>query len=190
MNSEVKQKIENYLTTKYSAEQENIREDARLKAAALPRLGVGNAGYSKFADDRHIRIQSECVRKLVLRRTEIHLEAYELYDAAPNDAIVSDAKMLLDMTVASRSSAVTSELSLEAMRRRRVGGHGAAISGNFKRQLTIQTHSVLNEVSCMVEKARVLHSKKRDTLPSIAVQGPNARVNINSVDNSRNDAKG
>jgi len=189
MNSGVKQKIENYLTTKYNTEQEKIREEARLKAAALPRLVVGNAGYSKFADDRHIRIQSECVRALVLRRTEIHLEAYELYDIAPDDAIVTDAKMLRDMTVAGRSSAVAGELRMEAMRTRRVGGHGAAISENFKRQLTVRTHSVMNEVSCMVEKARVMRSKKQNTLPNITVQGPNARVNINTVDNSQNEVK-
>ena len=190
MEAELKQKIENYLTTKYNAEQQRIRDDTRAKASALPRLGVGNSAYSEFSDDRHMRIQSECVRALVLRRAEIHIEAYELYDVTPDDAIVADAKMLLDMTVGGRSSAVSGQLGLEVMRHVRGSEHAAAIGQNFNRQLAIQTQYILNEVTCMVEKARLMRSKKQESLPNITMTGPNARININSVDLSRNDVKG
>jgi hypothetical protein len=190
MEADPKQKIDTYVTTKFNAEQQKIYEDARLKAAALPRLGVGNSGYSKFADDRHLHIQAECVRALVLKKVEIHIEAYELYDAIPDDAIIADARMLREMVVAGRSSAVAGELNLEVMRHVRGGEHAKAIAENVRRQLTNQTQYVMNEVICIVEKARVMRSKKRESLPSITVQGPNARVHINSIDASRNDAKG
>ncbi len=189
MDPALKQKIETYVTTKFNAEQQNIYEDARLKAAELPRLGVGNAAYSTYADDRHIRIQSECTKALVLKRAEIHIEADEIYDVTLDSAIVEDARMLRDMVVAGRSSAVAGQLDLEVMRNVKGNEHSKAIAESFKRQLTIQTHNVVGEVFCMVEKARVAQSKKRESLPNITVQGDNARVNINSVDASHNESK-
>jgi hypothetical protein len=190
MEPELKQKVDSYLTTKFSAERQKLHEEARLKASALPRRGVGNSAYSEFSDERHVRIQAESVRALVLKRAEIHLEAYELYDVAPDEAIVADARMLLEAIVAARSSAVAGQLSLEVMRNVRGSEHSKAIGTNFKRQLTIQTQYTINEVICLMEKARVMHSKRREVPPSITIQGANARVNINSVDTSHNEVKG
>lgn len=190
MEPELKQKVDSYLTSKFKAEQQKLYEEARLKASALPPRGVGNSGYSEFSDERHVRIQAECVRALVLKRAEIHLEAYELYDVAPDEAIVADARMLLETIVAARSSAVAGQLSLEVMCNVRGSEHGKAIGASFKRQLTIQTQYTINEVVCLVEKARVMHSKRREVPSSITIQGANTRVNINSVDASHNEVKG
>jgi hypothetical protein len=189
MKPELKQKVNSYLTTKFNAEQQKLYEYARLKAAALPRFGIGNAAYSEFSDGRHVRIQAECVRALVLKRAEIHLEAYELYDVSPDDAIVADAQMLLETIVASRSNSVAGQLSLEVMRNVRGSEQSKAIGRSFKQQLTIQTQYTINEVICLVEKARVMHSKKQEVPSSIMVQGANARININSVDISQNEVK-
>jgi hypothetical protein len=159
-----------------------------MTLANFPRFGIGNSAYSTYADQRHIREYGERVKALVLKKAEIMIEAYELYDAPLDDSIVEEARMQRDMAVGAISGSVAGQLGLEVMRGVRHSEQAKAIAQNFKRQLAIDSHYVVNEIICMVEHKRVMQSKERQPTFSISL-GDNGRVNIGSVDNSRNEVK-
>jgi hypothetical protein len=184
----LKQRIDSYVKTKFDAEHKKICDASQMTLANFPRFGIGNSAYSTYADERHIREYDERVKALVLKNAEIMIEAYELYDAPLDDSIVEEARMQRDMAVGAISSSVADQMHLEVMRNARHSEQAKAIAQGFKQQLTNHAHYVVNEVICMVEQKRVTRSKTQEPILSINM-GDNGRVNIGSIDNSRNEVK-
>jgi hypothetical protein len=185
----LKQRIDSYVKTKFDAEHKKICDASQMTLAKFSRRGIGNSAYSTYADERHVREYGERVRALVLKKAEIMIEAYELYDAPLDDSIVEEARMQRDMAVGAISGSVRGQMHLEVMRNARHSEQAKAIAQGFRQQLTNNAHYVVNEVICMVEQKRVMQAKKREPTLSISL-GDNGRVNIGSVDNSRNEVKG
>jgi hypothetical protein len=176
MDSELKRNIEQYVTDKYTVEQGKIRAEFQDKMAALPILGRGNRGYSKYADDRHIRLYIEMVNSWAKAMANIRITAYEMYGVPLDSDIISQAKIIRDGGVGALSGSVNHEMQLEHMRHVRHIEHGKAIAANFRRQLEAGTCYIEREVRCLIEERKAVANQKSTSVGAINMNAPGQRV--------------
>ena len=188
MKPELKQKIDAYVASGYRAEQQKIHDATQGKMDALPQLGRGNAAYSKYADERFVRLYAERAKTCALAMANIMVDAHEIYGVPLDGAILVAATRVRDETVAGMCGSVVGELQLKAMRTRSNNGeHDKAIAAGFKRQLTLQTHHVVDEISCLIEQRKVAPKYgKRETGVQVFQQGATNPKVVIGIDQSTN----
>jgi hypothetical protein len=176
MDSELKRKIEQYVTDKYTVEQGKIRTEFRDKMATLPKLGKGNRGYSEYADDRHVRLYVEMVNSLTRAMANIRIAAYEIYGAPLDNDIIVQAKAIRDGGVGALSGTVSHQMELEHMRHVGHIEHGKAIAANFRRQLEAGTCYIEREIRCLIEERKAVANQKSTAVGAINMNAPGQRV--------------
>jgi hypothetical protein len=177
MNSELKQKVENYVRNKYTVEQQKIRREFEDKMAALPTRGRGNGAYSVYADERHIRLYIEMVNSWARAMGNIQIAAYEIYRVPLDDDIITEVKKIRDGAMGAVSGSVSFQMELEGRRGVRDSGHGKAIAQSFRRQLTVGTHYIEREISCLIEERKAAMSNQKNTsVGAINMNAPGQRV--------------
>lgn len=177
MEVDLKQRIDKYVTDKYTVEQQKIQTASQDKMSELPQLGKGNSAYSVYLDERHIRLFSERVNALALAMGNIMIDAYEIYGAPLDNQIVEEVRKVRDCAVGAISSGCANQMKMEVGWHRRHVGQGDAITASFRRQLTGQTQYVDREVACLIEERKVIPKHRRnETIGLINMNGPNQRV--------------
>jgi hypothetical protein len=176
MNSELKQKIEKYVTDKYAVEQQKIRADFKDKMKALPQQGKGNGAYSVYIDDRHIKLYVEMVNALSLATGEITIKAYEIFGAELDGEIIREVKSRRDCLVSVTSGSVRHELELEKMRGVRRPQGAETIANYFKTHLTVGTQNVDREFGCLLEERKAMPRQTNNYVGSINMNAPGQKV--------------
>jgi hypothetical protein len=190
MDAIVKQKIDKYVNNAFTAAQLKANEAAQIETAnARAKMAKMGLAASSSMDHEMIRIQCEKINSLLKVRGDALLDAYEIYGVPFDEAaILRDVGHIRSTLIAAISGSARSQDTMRAVRTGR-GTSGLEIrSGNFQRQLNKLTQTAGRELSCQIEQRRVTPKMKR---PQATVNityhlQDNARVNINSSDQSAN----
>lgn len=153
----------------------NAVEDVSRLLARRAVQGRGNAAYSRYSDDRHVRLYAEMVNSWARTMGNVMMDAYEMYAAPFDEQILIEVRKIRDGGVRALSGSIDFEMNLEAMRNVRNGEHGKAIAANFRRQLMVQTQYVDREVSCILEERKAKPkdnpSGAKDVSPTLTFKG-------------------
>lgn len=188
MDAVLKQKIDLYAANAFSSARQKIVEESEQQMAALPQMGKGNAAYSKYADSRYIKLYAQRINDLTVAKGNALMDAYEICEVPLDDRqILIEVGLFRDQSVAGMASGIKGGLSLEAMRTRGDTQRSSMIGERFHREITLQTHHIVGEVSCQLEQRKIMpkFKKAESSAPTIVFQD-NARLNLNSTDNSVN----
>lgn len=187
---DAKQKIDKYVSNAFRAAQLKENDAAQLEMDGIQRkLASKGSVLSGAMDHEMIRVHSEKINRLLKVRGDALLDAYEIYDVPfDEDAIVNDVEGIRETLISATSNSAREKDSLFATRT----GHNDPSAGmrynNFKRQLTIKSQTIADELICQIEQRRIAPKMKR---PEAGISityhlRDNARVNIQSTDKSVN----
>jgi hypothetical protein len=190
MDTDLKRKIEKYVNNAFTAAQLKANEAAQIETANVrARLAKTGNVFSSAMDHQMVRIESEKINTLLKVRGDALLDAYEIYGVLFDEAaILQDVANMRSTLIAAISGSARSQDVLTAMRTGKNDLAGSMRYENFQRQLTIHTQTIAKELSCQIEQRKVTPKMKR---PEAGVNityhlRDNARVNINSKDQSVN----
>lgn len=189
MDEDFKQKIENYVNSAFTAAQLKANEDAQIeKANVRARLAKTGNVFSSTMDYEMTRIESEKINGLLKARGDALLDAYEIYGVPLDEtAILQDVANMRTTLIAATSNGTRGEVTLTFMWTR--GSDPAGSYGNFERQLQIRTQTIAHELACQIEQRKMIPKMKRPEPAGVTINyhlEDNARVNVNSTDQSVN----
>ncbi len=183
MERELNEKIEKYVMNAFNAVhvQTTLATAKKLAASRAKLSSTGNLfGSASFWET--IDIKSEHIRLLVEAQAKAKMEAYELYGVPLEDSILHDVRQLYEHMLGSTATAMADDPVLNS-----VGGpEGSQRSALALEQLQRHTSGLMNELTCELERRKIMQKKKPESSTNIEIHGANARTNINSVDNSVN----
>jgi hypothetical protein len=189
VNDELKQKVGKYVNNAFTAAQLKANEVAQVEVANVrAKLSTTGNLFSSSMDYEMIRIESEKINNLLKVRGDALLDAYEIYNSAFDEAaILQDVAEMRNTLIAAISNSAQAQDSLLALRTGHNDPGGAMRYENFKRQLTIRSQTIGYELTCQIEQRKVTPKMKRPEGVNITYHlRENARVNINSTDQSVN----
>lgn len=190
MDADSKQKIEKYVNSAFTAAQLKANQDVQNeKANVRERLAKTGNVVSSAMDHEMTRIESEKINTLLKVRCDALLDAYEIYGVPLDEAaILEDIANMRSTLIAAASNSARGQVMLTFMRTRGDQA-GSTQHGNFERQLQIRTQTIAHELACQIEQRKMIPKMKRPEPAGVTITyhlQDNARVNINSTDQSVN----
>lgn len=193
MDAVLRQRLDRYAMNAFNSAREKIKAESEQKMAELPQMGNGNAGYSKYADDRFIKLYAQRINDLTIAKGNALMDAHEISGVPLDDLqILSEVTLFRDQTVAGMVAAIRGELDMEDLRTRQHSRRALRIGARFQQEMAIRTNHIVGEISCQVEQRKVMPKfrKPEPNVPTMLFQGntfqDNTRLNVNSIDNSIN----
>src|SRR5262249_15532299 len=145
-----------YAANAFNSARQKILEESDQRMAALPQMGKGNAGYSKYADSRYIKLYAQRINDLTVAKGNALMDACEVYGVPLDDRqILIEVVLFRDQSVAGMASGIKGQLALEATRTHGDTQRASMIGAHFQRELTLQTHHIVGEVSCQLEQRKI-----------------------------------
>jgi hypothetical protein len=184
MQPELKHKIDSYAKNAFAAAFKKISDQTSKKReqvhANLARRGVANSGVGHRD---LLEIDAGSIKESVLAKAEGLIGGYELNGVPLDDSIVKEVTDYYHTAISARATAMEHQAALTAMRT----GRQNVING-IRQNLEIMTQGIINEVLCLVEERKVVPKIKPPQVGhNITLNaGHNARVNVDSVDQSVN----
>jgi hypothetical protein len=189
MEPELKLKIDRYANNWFAAEFRRISDEANKKReqvhADLARRGVVNSGFGRRD---LLQIDADRIKASVMAKAEGLISGYELNGMPLDDEII---KQVTDYYHTAKSAAANAMKSMVQGDIQRTGSNPRSAEhfiNGIKQNLEIMTQGIMNEVVCLVEERKVVPKFKPQQIGhNITLNaGHNARVNLNSVDQSVN----
>jgi len=178
MEQEERDKIEEYVKNAYNAVHSRTRLAISKKLAdSREKLAITGDLFSSTLFFETIEIKAEQVKVLVEARARATMEAYEIHGVSLEDSILTESQQIYENMLGSAVAEIRRDPVLSGMR---------DLQDSALEQLHRRTSDVMNELACELEERKAMQKKKQESSTTIQMHGPNARANINSVDNSVN----
>jgi DNA-binding Xre family transcriptional regulator len=181
--NDMRRKIEVFVRRRLYAATHLIRKEREAARVAL-KESLAARGHGLILDPLDPRFDqfevSYC--EAVLRATaDAWLEAYDVYDVAPDDAIWAELNKHKQSLVAARKGSLKQEAIGRAVRTGRNTAPGIARAEALGQEIERSTHALMKSLACEIEK-RMMARKKGDSSLLSSVKGTN--VHPKSAPNS------
>jgi hypothetical protein len=172
-------KARQFARTRYTGEIENIVRDHERKIAEmrshLAARGILQSGYMV---SENARIHGEQVKAMIEARLDAILEGYELYGIAIDDQMAIN---ICDEVIQG-----TNQLVYNCKCPSFGGSAPFGLESQYPRMVAQAVGLSANPVKTEIDRSWLMTKKESSPTTNYYVQGENARVNVNTTDNSVN----
>jgi hypothetical protein len=177
--NEAIQKARQFARTRYTGEIENIVRDHQRKIAQMrSQLAARGTPQSSIMINENARIDGEQIKAMIGARLDAILEGHALYGIAIDDQMAIN---ICDEVIQGMNQLVYN------CKCPSFGGSAqSGLESQYPRIVAQAVGLSANLVKTEIDRRRLMTKKESSPITNYYVQGENARVNVNSTDNSVN----